>query len=125
MVVAEKKKQAVQNQKSNIMHTYYRIDQEELEKKSLGHKSELDHESGGLTDVYQFSMLQRFRRNCDFKAPDRYKPKNVDEIQEIRENESMLKGSIRTEEQKKEEKQSKKEKGRYIQALKVLVKENG
>lgn len=49
---AEKKKQELRQQKGNIMHTYYRIDQQELEKRSLGHKSELDLESGSLQDVF-------------------------------------------------------------------------
>ena len=45
----------------NVMQVYYRIDQEELEKRGLGHKSELEKESGCLTNLHQFSMLQRFR----------------------------------------------------------------
>lgn len=54
MAAAEKHKNV---QRSNIMQTYYRIDQEELERRQLGHKSELDVESGSLSDVFQFSML--------------------------------------------------------------------
>ena len=33
---------------SNVMQIYYTIDQEELEKKGLSHKSELEKEQGGL-----------------------------------------------------------------------------
>jgi hypothetical protein len=36
---------------------YYRIDQEELEKKGMAHKSELCNEQGGLKSLQQFSML--------------------------------------------------------------------
>lgn len=69
------------------MQTYYRIDQEELEKRNLGHKSELDLESGSLSDVFQFSMLQRFRKGKDFRAADKYKPKTVEDLNEIKKNE--------------------------------------
>jgi len=60
------------------MQTYYRVDQEELEKRGMAHKSELSKESGGLNHMHKFSMLQRFRQNKDFKAPDRYRPKVID-----------------------------------------------
>ena len=70
------------------MQVYYRVDQEELEKRGLGHKSELEKESGSLTNLHQFSMLQRFRQSKDFKAPDRYKPKNSEEAQHIKEQEA-------------------------------------
>ena len=64
------------------MNLYYRIDQEELEKKGMAHKSELCNEQGGLKSLQQFSMLQRFRNNKDFRQPDRYKPKNMEDLKE-------------------------------------------
>lgn len=53
------KKQADKHQKEpgNVMHLYYRIDQEELERRGLGHKSEIDNEQGKLTQLHQFSLL--------------------------------------------------------------------
>ena len=71
------------------MQVYYRIDQEELENRGLGHKSELEKESGSLGNLHQFSMLQRFRKAKDFRAPDRYKPKNQEEASQIKEQEAQ------------------------------------
>ena len=68
------------------MQIYYRIDQQELEKKGLAHKSELCKEQGGLKSLHQFSMLQRFRQSKDFKAPDRFKSKTVN-FEEVKEKE--------------------------------------
>jgi len=80
------------------MHTYYRIDQEELEKRGMAHKSELEKGQGGLGNMYQFSMLQRFRQQRDFRAPDKYKPRVVDEDTDYksRENE-WFKQNVQTE----------------------------
>ena len=70
-------------------------------------------------------MLQRFRQNKDFRAPDRYKSKNVN-FEEVKEKEGeWYRENAQTVQQKEKEKKDKTEKGRYLQALKVLVKENG
>jgi len=68
---------------------YQRVDQEELEKMGLGHKSELSFEQGSLKSLHKFSMLQRFRQSKDLKAQDSYKPKvqNKEEYIEIKEKE--------------------------------------
>ena len=70
------------------MQIYYRIDQEELEKRGLGHKSEIDNKSGSLKQIHQFSMLQRFRKGKDMKAPDRYKSKLVEDPNLLKEQEA-------------------------------------
>lgn len=71
-------------------------------------------------------MLQRFRKGKDLKAPDRFKSKLLETDNELRDKEEMWwRTNVQTEEQKQEEKKAKTERSRYIQALKVLVKENG
>ena len=40
-----------------LLKIYQRIDQDQLEKHGLGHKSELESETGVLNSAYQFSML--------------------------------------------------------------------
>lgn len=106
------------------MQLYYRVDQEELEKRGLGHKSEFDKDS--IPQLQQFSLLQRFRKNKDLRAPDKFKSRLLETDNELKEKEAQWwKDNVQTEEQKKEEKKVKTEKTRYIQALKVLVKENG
>ena len=76
----------------------------------------------------QFSLLQRFRRGADLKAVDRYKPKyeNKEQQEEAkgRENE-WYRENVLTEEQKALETKNKVEKGRYIKALKELIREKG
>jgi hypothetical protein len=52
---------------------FKRIDQEELEKLGVGNKQEISVEA--ITELHQYSMLQRFRQNKDFKEEDKYKPK--------------------------------------------------
>jgi hypothetical protein len=94
----------------------------------LCHKSELSRESGALKAAFQFSMVQRFRKGKDLKAIDKYKPKyeNSEQLAEIREKENAwLRENILTDEQKQVEMKSKVEKGRYVNALKALVREKG
>jgi len=52
---------------------YQRIDQEELEKIGVNNKQDVSEQA--LVDLHQYSMLQRFRNNKDFKGVDKYKPK--------------------------------------------------
>ena len=76
--------------------------------------------------MHKFSMLQRFRQSKDFRAPDKYKPKVIDDETNLKEQESeWYKNNVQTEQQRKEAHQKEVEKGRYLKALKVLVKENG
>ena len=104
---------------------YQRIDQEELEKNGLSHKSELSKDSGGLLAAHKFSMLQRFRQSKDFRAIDRYKPQ-CENIEEIKDQEkSWMRQNVQTEEEREKEKKSKVEKARYLTALKALVQEKG
>jgi hypothetical protein len=51
---------------------YKRIDQPQLLKVGLRQKQLLAEEA--ISDVHQFSMLQRFRGNKDFKMVDKTKP---------------------------------------------------
>lgn len=71
---------------------YQQVDQQELEKLGLGHKSELDKEQGSLKAMHKFSMLQRFRGNKDLKAVDKYKPKaeDTEDAAEIKEKENAF-----------------------------------
>ena len=73
-------------------------------------------------------MLQRLRKGKDLKAIDKSKPKfeSKEEADAIanRENE-WFRENVLTEEQKVVEKKTKVEKGRYINALKALIKEKG
>lgn len=111
-----------------LLKIYQRIDQDQLEKHGLGHKSEFESDSGILNSAYQFSMLQRFREGRNFHAIDRYKPKNLEkeEQQAIRDRENQwIRENTVTDEQRELEKKSKIEKARYIAALKALVKEKG
>lgn len=117
-----------QGQQNPLMKIYQRIDQEQLEKHGLGHKSELESDSQVLGAAHQFSMLQRFREGRSFQAVDRYKPKNIEkeEQQAIRDRENQwIRENTVTDEQRELEKKSKIEKARYITALKALVKEKG
>ena len=78
--------------------------------------------------MHQYSMLQRFRGNRDLKAVDKYKPKyaSPEEADEVRSKESSWwRANAVSEEQKEVQQKSKVEKGRYLQALKALVKEKG
>jgi len=52
---------------------YKRIDQEELEKLELAHKSNVQEEK--LGELHQFTLLQRFRHGKDLKAEDKFKSK--------------------------------------------------
>ena len=90
----------------------------------MGHKSELNSDQGGLDSMHQYSMLQRFRANRDFKAVDKYKPKYTtpEEADEVRSKEnSWWRTNAVTEEQKEVEQKTKVEKGRYLKELKALV----
>ena len=62
-----------------------------MEKNGLGHKSELQIETGALKAAYQFSTLQRFRKGRDLRAIDRYKPnyENNEQLAEIKEKENL------------------------------------
>lgn len=120
----QKRETTPANKQTKVLQMYYRVDQEELEKRGLGHKSEFDKDQ--VPQLQQFSMLQRFRNGKDLKAPDRFKSKLLETDNELREKEEMWwRTNVQTEEQKQEEKKTKTERSRYIQALKVLVKENG
>ena len=67
-----KKTDKKEDDPKEVLGLYHRIDQEELEKRGLAHKSELNKEQGGLKSLHQFSMLQRFRSGKSYNAPDRY-----------------------------------------------------
>lgn len=54
---------------------FKRIDQEELEKLGVGSKQDISVEA--ITELHEYSMLQRFRQNRDLKQEDTYKPKGV------------------------------------------------
>lgn len=73
-------------------------------------------------------MLQRFRNNRDFNAVDKYKPKykTPEEADEVRSKENTWwRANAVTEEQKEVEQKNKVEKGRYIAAMKALIREKG
>jgi len=96
---------------------YKRIDQEELEKLGLGHKSEIGTDSGSLKSVFEYSMLQRFRQNKNFRQIDKYKPKAAtkEELLEIKEREhDWWNQNAVTKQQKIVEQKQVVEKGRYI-----------
>lgn len=44
-----------------IMKVYSRVDQEQLEKIGMAHKSEFNNDQGGLKAMQKYSLLQRFR----------------------------------------------------------------
>ena len=50
---------------------YQRVDQEELEKLGVSHKSQVDE--GALPELRQYTLLQRLRQGRDLKAIDKYK----------------------------------------------------
>jgi hypothetical protein len=52
---------------------FKRIDQEELEKLGVTHKSNIHIDS--FEDLHQYSMTMRFRAGKDMKEPDSYKSK--------------------------------------------------
>lgn len=72
-----KKEKVVQKEEklseNPVIKTYQRIDQQELEKLGLGHKSELAKESSGFKSLHNHSMLQRFRSGKNFRAVDKYR----------------------------------------------------
>mmetsp|Transcript_13089 Transcript_13089/g.20319 ORF Transcript_13089/g.20319 Transcript_13089/m.20319 type:complete len:157 (+) Transcript_13089:488-958(+) len=60
--------------KNPLISLYKRVDQEQLEKVGLSHKSDINTEQGGLKSLYDYSMLQRFRGERAFFKVDTYKP---------------------------------------------------
>ena len=58
--------------KTKIINMYKRIDQQTLNNAGFKQKKLLSEES--IEEVHQFSMLQRFRSNRDFKMFDKMKP---------------------------------------------------
>ncbi|CDW86997.1 UNKNOWN [Stylonychia lemnae] len=116
-----------QQQILDLRELYQRIDQEELEKIGVADKQTLTEEA--IHDLHEYSMLQRFRQNRDFRQPDRYvaqqkttKQANYYSSQADKENKWWLQQQNGITEQ---ELKQKTEKTRYLKALKALVKEKG
>lgn len=113
-----------------VIKIYQRIDQQELEKLGLGHKSEVTKESAGFKNLHNLSMLQRFRSGKNFRAVDKYRSQLVENDQETKANvkqmeDSWYRENVQTQEEREIEKKSKVEKERYVAALKALVQEKG
>ena len=58
--------------KQRKIDMFKRIDQVEISK--VGIKSKTNFEENAIEEVHNFSMLQRFRQNRDFRAFDKSKP---------------------------------------------------
>ena len=75
--------------------------------------------------MFRYSQLQRFRKGKNLKVADKYKPElDEQKRKEVRDRENQwYRENVLTEEQKAMEQKSKVEKGRYIKALKELIRE--
>ena len=56
----------------------------------MGHKSELCQASGSMKELFQFSMLQRFRQNKDLKSFDKSKPQPMPQYQDDSDGENDM-----------------------------------
>ena len=65
------------DEKTNFVNMYKRIDQPSLTEAGLRPKQLLCQEA--ITNVYSYSMLQRFRSNKDLKAFDKSRPLPIDQ----------------------------------------------
>eukprot|EP00347_Sterkiella_histriomuscorum_P012198 403369519 len=120
----------------NLRDLYQRIDHEELEKIGVNDKEVLTEHA--IYDLHEYSMLQRFRQNRDFKQVDKFvtgvsgnqtkqsqKKGNSTAFNSAQNKENKWWLSGNTQGMSEQEKKQKVEKTRYLKALKALVKEKG
>lgn len=93
---------------------YQRIDQEELEKLGVSHKSQIDE--GALPELRQYTLLQRLRNGRDLKAVDKYKP-----VKKPVNKENVAPSNPMTQKLIEKKKEKAKEKDRYMKALQAIV----
>lgn len=78
------------NQSQAAVTIYKRVDQEELERLELDHKSEFSFDDGSLQAVFRYTQLQRFRKGKNLKAVDKYKPElDEQKRKEVRDRENQ------------------------------------
>lgn len=104
------------------------IDQEELDKLGVEQKEEIEDDET-LTDLQNFSLLQRFRQQKDLKKEQSFKP-GVHKVVEKENHDSsntVQKAPMSKLEKAKIEKAQKKkiEKERYLKAMRALAHEKG